>query len=243
MIGHSEAISCKQVFKRFSKREVGIVIRESDGLHRVYHAPEKDAFDMIPVRFEQRFDVFLKSVSVTNPKFTSNMQKILSRLGTADFWADYVTELQSDTRSLMQNSKNAEVRELAEQGGLTRNAMLMVLIQRMKARDPEVQFSSLKNSNTENFKETIGKGPFFDKYFTLKTNSSGTAFHGADAHLIQRDAVSGLLQGMSSSLERETYQALSKNLKLWDFVFDSRQRNFTSPEYVTSALKIYLPLQ
>lgn len=245
LLSQGEAISCKSVFTDLRKRDVGIVAVESGGSHKVYGLPNENSFLMYPVRFEQRFDLFFKAIDLRNPRIHSNMQKILNRFSDHQFWIEYVTRLQMETREHMLASQNAKIKKLAEEGGLSRNAMLSVLVNRFKGRDPEIQFSTLtSNQDIEKFRSAIAKGPFFDKVFTAE-KGKGISLHGADSHLIQRDAIADILQSLSSTrdIQKETFQYLSENPNLWNFMFDTKAANFTSPEFTLSALRKYLPIQ
>lgn len=154
-------------------------------------------------------------------------------------WNDYIPDLIEEVGQSMLRSTIPSVRARALSGEITRNDVLRVLVARARARGET--FKTVKNSDTDNFFETVQSGPFFDRFF--KNSKSD---HGVDVHLLQRDFLAQQLPAEQRAKMQEMFEYLgtSEGRNIWNEMFDSDfASSLTCPEELMRMIKQVLPLR
>ncbi|HVK60973.1 MAG TPA: hypothetical protein VM432_05460 [Bdellovibrionales bacterium] len=182
----------------------------------------------------QRFNQSLMRIPSSQQRMTLRM--VRSDLLDTEKWTDYSAKLMREAADQMRASGNPNLIKAANEGKLTRNAVLQVLVRRAKDRG-DSQFSTLTNlESPESFAAAVRRGPFFDKGGEhLTTATARDVQHGMDSHLIQRDFVSGTVAKEWPGGEKSFYEFLGSdgNNQYWSQLFDQggEVKNATSPGF------------
>ncbi len=178
---------------------------------------------------------------------------VYNRLNDKAAFETYMTKLLQDSiADIRSRGIPAELAAL-EQGTITRNATLRVLVRRARARGegnistivsesrhPGVTATAKPDSNA-GFRDAVGQGPFFDKPF-------GEQRHGVDMHFLQRDFVSDAVSTATNGNPKMFWDFLGspRGINYWVPLFDASQTSavtLASPELLHHQIIRFLPLE
>lgn len=163
----------------------------------------------------------------------------------------YMQDLFKETAEWMAKRGRPEDLEYLKQGFVSKHAINVVLVRRLKARG-DTNFTTIKAKDgkflssgstdlkgadvtnpNEAFRTAVKTGPFFDRAFD-DTDRFG---HGTFSHMMQRDIVHKSVSQATQGQPQKFYDFLGtkKGINFWGDLFDSgNERSFTRPETLSA---------
>lgn len=158
----------------------------------------------------------------------------------------YFKGLHQETVERMIEKGRPEDLKLLAEGKISRQAMNVVLVRRLKERGD--QFTTIKFdgngvalkykgdtldgetlvTEADRFRAAVKTGPFFDRAF----DDNQRMGHGTFTHIMQRDIVHERVSKATNGKPQEFWEYLGtkKGINWWADLFDSGNRSFNSPE-------------
>lgn len=145
-------------------------------------------------------------------------------------------------------NKYVTKQDLLKDGMLDRHSLTSILVRRAQESGERIGVipnrgnyngNSTKNWRFDRFHLVPEKGPFFDNKFGRH------GAHGQDIHLVQMDIVRSEIHRATNGKPEVFWNFVAndpRGAKLWDNLFDSFQRDFTSPEQIGPLLRRHLPV-
>ncbi len=184
----------------------------------------------------------------------NTMVGVWNRLNDPVAIRSYMEKLAVDTVAEVKSRAIPKELKMLEDGQLTRNAILRVLVKRAKERGQgniSIVLSKLddagnarpikstsKPASNVGFRTAVGDGPFFDKPFADNR-------HGIDIHLLQKDIVADVVAAGTNGNPSEFWNFLGSTagINFWVPLFDSAHTSFTQPEVLHHLIENILPLK
>ncbi|MDC1175068.1 hypothetical protein OAT67_06720 [Bacteriovoracaceae bacterium] len=201
----------------------------------------------IPFRYSNGFRIanekqMFSRAKELDPNMRNAIKGAYNSLNDPKYLKNYFNELHQDVVNWMIKKGRPEDLEMLEQGKVSRHAIGVVMVRRLKERGDN-QFTTITAKNdlsvgrknidpedliTKNkrFRTAIRTGPFLDRAF------SDNFGHGIFSHMIQRDIVTpAITRNLGDPQKFWDYLGTPKGVNWWADLFDSVTPNsFTSPE-------------
>lgn len=187
------------------------------------------------------------------PEMKDTIKSVYNTLNNPTHLKTYFQDLFKETAEWMAKRGRPEDLQLLEQGRISKHAINVVIVRRLKARN-DLNFTTIyrradKNGNyivpgsnkvaeeaakdpNGAFRAAVRTGPFVDRGF----NDTARANHGIFTHMFQRDIVHKAVSESTKGDPKKFYDFLGskKGVNFWADLFDSDNgRSFTRPEVLT----------